>query len=54
MTPAGMNVVSEWRQNGVDPHVHLVSCLPFWATQEISECPELVSATLSVFTATAS
>lgn len=48
MTPAGMNVVSKWRQSGVDPHVHLVSCLPFWATQEISECPELVSATLNI------
>jgi exosortase A-associated hydrolase 2 len=48
MTPAGTNVINKWRQSGVDPHVHLVSCLPFWATQEISECPELVSATLNV------
>lgn len=48
MTPAGTNVISKWGQSGVDSYVHLVSCLPFWATQEISECPELVSATLKV------
>lgn len=46
MTPAGTRVATAWKQNGVDLHVHLVSCLPFWATQEISECPNLVSATV--------
>ena len=54
MGPAGVNVISEWRRKGIDPHVYLVPCLPFWATQEISECPELVSATLNVFAAAAS
>ena len=49
MTPAGTNVISEWKRNGVDPHVYLVPCSPFWATQEISECAELVSATLKIF-----
>lgn len=49
MTPAGARVVSTWKQDGVDLHVHLVPCLPFWATQEISECAELVSATTNVF-----
>ena len=49
MTPAGANVVNEWKRNGVDPHVHLVPCSPFWATQEISECAELVSATQKIF-----
>lgn len=48
MTSAGINVVNQWKHNGVDPHVHLVPCLPFWATQEISECPELISATVTV------
>jgi exosortase A-associated hydrolase 2 len=47
MTPAGERVVSAWRQNEVDLHLHLVSCLPFWATQEITECAELESATLN-------
>ncbi len=45
MPPAGAKVIGEWKRSGVDPHVHLVACSPFWATQEISECPELVSAT---------
>lgn len=45
MTPAGAKVLEEWKRSGVDPHVHLVPCPPFWATQEISECPELISAT---------
>lgn len=49
MAPAGAKVVNTWKQDGVDLHVHLVPCLPFWATQEISECAELVSATTNVF-----
>jgi exosortase A-associated hydrolase 2 len=49
MTAAGARVVSGWKQDGVDLHVHLVPGLPFWATPEISECTELVSATTNVF-----
>ncbi len=49
MTPAGIKVVNEWKRNEVDLRVHLVPCAPFWATQEISECPELVSATTDAF-----
>ena len=54
MGPAGTNVITEWRREGIDPYVYLVPCVPFWATQEISECPELVSATLNVFATAAS
>lgn len=49
MTPAGEKVVSAWKQEGVDLQVHLVTCAPFWAAQEISECPELVLATSRLF-----
>ena len=49
MTAAGAKVVTAWEQSGVDLHLHLVPGLPFWATQEISECPELVSATADIF-----
>ncbi|MEO8406875.1 MAG: hydrolase 2, exosortase A system-associated [Oxalobacteraceae bacterium] len=45
MTPAGTRVISVWEQGGANLHVHLVSCAPFWTTQEISECQALVSAT---------
>ncbi len=48
MTAAGANAIDQWRRSGVDPHIHLVPCMSFWATQEIAECPELISATLAV------
>lgn len=47
--PAGRAVIEEWQQAGVDVGLTLVPGLPFWATQEISECPELVIATTSLF-----
>jgi exosortase A-associated hydrolase 2 len=50
MTPAGEKVVNAWKQSGVNLHVHLVPCVPFWATQEISECPEVVSVTANILT----
>jgi len=49
MTPAGAKVAEKWKQKGVDLHIHLIPCQPFWATQEISECAELISATTSIF-----
>ena len=48
ITPAGAKVVSTWRQSEVELFLHLVPCSPFWATQEIAECPQLVSATANV------
>lgn len=48
IAPAGARVVSEWQRNGVDIHLHPVSGPSFWATQEITECPELIEATISV------
>ena len=51
ITPSAKKVVSAWREKDVDLHLHLVTCLPFWATQEISECPDLVAATTSVYIA---
>jgi exosortase A-associated hydrolase 2 len=48
MTSAGTDAINQWKRNGADPYVHLVPCAPFWATQEIAECPGLISATLTV------
>ncbi len=48
MPPAGAKVVRAWEKEGSNPQVHLVPCVPFWATQEISECPELISATVRI------
>ena len=50
MAPAGAKVVTAWKENAIDLHLHLISCSPFWATQEILECPELVSATTNALT----
>ena len=51
MTPIGGKVVSAWRQSEVKLFLHLVPCLPFWATQEIAECRELVTATTNAVSA---
>lgn len=49
MSPASAKVVREWeKEKDGNLNVHLVPCVPFWATQEISECPELVSATAEI------
>ena len=48
MPPAGAKVVREWEKKNGNLSVHFVPCAPFWATQEISECPELVSATAKI------
>lgn len=45
VSPASRRIADDWTRNGVDLHLQAVSCLPFWATQEISECPALLSAT---------
>lgn len=49
LPPAGAAVVEAWNQSGVYPEVMLIPGLPFWATQEISECPALLTATLKPF-----
>jgi len=49
MPPAGVKVVREWeKEKNSNLSVLFVTCSPFWATQEISECPELVSATAKI------
>lgn len=45
LSPAEMGVENLWKQSGVNLDIHLISCQPFWATQEITECHELISAT---------
>ena len=49
LSPAGARVTAAWQQGGVDLQVHLVTCPPFWASQEVLECPALVAATSAVF-----
>jgi exosortase A-associated hydrolase 2 len=49
MPPAAVRVASAWQQRGINLHVHLVPGPSFWSTQEIAECPALLSATSSLF-----
>jgi exosortase A-associated hydrolase 2 len=53
MPPAGVKVVEEWRRRAIEADVRLISCAQFWATQEITECSELVSATTGIFSTAA-
>jgi exosortase A-associated hydrolase 2 len=55
IAPSGAKVVTTWKDNNaIDLHLHLISCPPFWTTQEISECPDLVSATTNALTVASS
>ena len=42
---AATRLADAWRAAGVALQVELVACLPFWATQEISECQPMIDAT---------
>jgi exosortase A-associated hydrolase 2 len=45
LSPVAARAVAAWQQAGVALQQYLVPGLPFWATQEISECPPLLAAT---------
>lgn len=49
ISPGAAKVTAAWEAAGAAPHVHLVTCPPFWAAQEVTECPALVASTSSVF-----
>jgi exosortase A-associated hydrolase 2 len=49
LPPATARMAKAWEQHGVDLHMHLVPGTAFWASQEITECPALVTATTSLF-----
>lgn len=44
------NIIEKWKEEGNIVEIIQVSCLPFWATQEISECQNLISITTNLFT----
>jgi exosortase A-associated hydrolase 2 len=49
MPPAAARTANAWEQEGVDLHVHIIPGIPFWSTQEITECAPLIEATTSLF-----
>jgi exosortase A-associated hydrolase 2 len=50
---AAIKQVTDWRIQGVTVRLHAVHGLPFWATQEITDCPALIDATSALFEETA-
>jgi hypothetical protein len=49
LPPAASRLLAQWREQGADVEVQLVCGQPFWATPEITECRELVDATVAGF-----
>jgi exosortase A-associated hydrolase 2 len=49
LPPAAARIAKAWEQHGVDLHMHLVPGTAFWSSQEITECPALITATTSLF-----
>lgn len=48
ITPAGQNVVEAWHNAKILVHTQAVQGKAFWSTQEITECPDLIEATMKV------
>ena len=51
VAPASQTKIAAWRERGIAVEAVAVDDPPFWATQEIAECPELVRATARLRTA---
>jgi exosortase A-associated hydrolase 2 len=47
--PAAVQLAARWRAAGASVGLHAVPDLPFWSTQEVSECPVLLAATCARF-----
>lgn len=45
VTPASQRIVDAWHAAGVSLQTQTIQGDPFWATQEITECPALIDAT---------
>lgn len=49
LSPAGTAVVNAWKQQNIDINLQFVLGPTFWATQEITECAELIALTTRQF-----
>lgn len=48
-TPAGEKVRAEMRQQGASIHAVCVTGQPFWAAQELVDCPEIIAASTTFY-----
>jgi hypothetical protein len=46
ISPAGTRVFEAWEGRGIPVHIHNVQGEPFWSTQEITDCPDLIDQTM--------
>ncbi len=51
LPPGAARVTAAWAEGGVALHTHVLACPPFWSTQEVTECPALLQATSTLFSA---
>ncbi len=51
LPPVAARQIAAWTEAGVPLHSAAVSGLPFWSTQEITECTPLLNATTTLFAA---
>ena len=49
ISPASGRIVSAWESRGIPVQVHKAQGEPFWSTQEITDCPDLVVQTTRIF-----
>jgi exosortase A-associated hydrolase 2 len=49
ITPASHSIIDAWREAGAMVHAKALTSAPFWNTQEITESPEFITATLEGF-----
>lgn len=49
LSPAASRLASSWAEKGANPIITQAHCAPFWLSQEIPECPELIAATSARF-----
>jgi exosortase A-associated hydrolase 2 len=46
LSPPAQRAIDTWRTAGIGVHAEAVAGAPFWQTQELEDCPQLVDATL--------
>jgi exosortase A-associated hydrolase 2 len=51
LSPASSRIVSAWENRGMKVQVHKAKGEPFWSTQEITDCPDLIAKTTRIFSA---
>ncbi|MBY0578927.1 MAG: hydrolase 2, exosortase A system-associated [Burkholderiales bacterium] len=49
LSPAVMRVIEAWESRGMPVQTHKVPGEPFWSTQEITDCPDLIDRTSLLF-----